>query len=129
LKKYDPEVGTIASEWLARPETDRLEMVIAYHRRRRIPLPNRRLHAVVHVVVENQLALGETVVVEALERLQKEGLSRHEAVHAIGMVLMEHLYDVMKTGGKATPELHAPYFERLKHLSADQWRRSGSSRA
>ena len=125
MKKYDPEVGPIGSEWLETREADRFEMVTAYHRRRRISLPNPRLHAAIHAVVENQVALGEEVVVEALERLQKEGLNRHEAVHAIGMVLGEHIYDVLKEGGEVTPELHAPYFERLKHLSAGEWRRSG----
>ena len=113
-------MGTIPSEWLASTEADRLEMVMAYHRRRRISLPNRRVHAVIHVVVENQLALAERVVVEAFERLQNEGLSRHDAIHAIGMVLTEHLYDVMKTGGEPSPELHSPYFERLKQLTADE---------
>ena|SRR5437763_394525 len=100
-------------------------MVTAYHRRRHISLPNYRLHATIHVVVENQIALGEQVVVEALERLRNDGLSRHEAIHAIGTVLGEHLYDVLKAGGAPTPELHAPYFERLKHYSAEDWRRSG----
>ena len=124
MKKYNPGVGPIATEWLATSEQDRFEMVIAYHRRRHISMPNHRLHAAIHVVVENQVALGEAVVVEALARLRNEGLDRHEAIHAIGMVLGEHLYDVLKTGGDPTPELHAPYFERLKHFSAEDWRRS-----
>jgi hypothetical protein len=75
--------------------------------------------------VEKQLALDERVVVEALERLQREGLSRHGAIHAIGMVLTKRMYDVMKAGGEPSPEPHSPYFERLKQLTADDWRRSG----
>jgi hypothetical protein len=126
LKTYDPDVAPIGAEWLETAEIDRIDMVIAYHRRGRISLPNQRLHATIHVVVENQIALGEEVVVEALERLQAEGLSRHETIHAIGMVLAEHLHDVLKMGEEPAPELHAPYFERLKHFSADEWRRSGS---
>jgi hypothetical protein len=102
-------------------------MVSEHHRRHRISLPNERIHAVIHVVVENQIALGEEVVIEAVERLQREGLTRHETIHAIGMVLAEHLFDVLKTGGEPLPELHAPYFDRLKHFSADEWRRSGES--
>jgi hypothetical protein len=40
-----------------------------------------------HVVVENQVALGEaTSVPEALDRLINEGLDRHDAVHAVGSV-------------------------------------------
>jgi hypothetical protein len=125
LKKYDPDVAPIGTEWLKMPEADRLNMVTEYHRRHRIPLPNHRLHAVIHVVVENQIALGEEVVIEAVDRLQKQGLSRHETIHAIGMVLSERLFDLLKKGGGPTPETHKPYFERLKHFSADEWRRSG----
>jgi hypothetical protein len=53
-----------------------------------VRLPNAQLHAVIHVVVENQLALGEEVVVETLARLQREGLGRHDGVHAIGSFLL-----------------------------------------
>jgi hypothetical protein len=122
---YDPDVEPIGTEWLEAPEVDRIDMVIEYHRRNRVSLPNHRLHAAIHVVVENQVALREEVVVEAFERLQREGLTRHETIHAIGMVLGEHLHDVLKKGGEPTPEFHAPYFERLKRFSAEQWRRSG----
>lgn len=90
MKKYDPDVGPVAAEWLEIPEAERIDMVAAYHRRRRISLPNRQLHSTIHVVVENQLALGERVVIQALERLLDGGLDRHDAIHAIGMVLSEH---------------------------------------
>ena len=67
LKKYDPDVGIRAPEWLATDEAERIELVRAYHRRARVRLPNERLHALIHVIVENQLALGEVVVIEALD--------------------------------------------------------------
>ena len=75
MEKYDPDEGPIGTEWLEAPEADRIDMVIEYHHRNRISLPNRRLHATIDVVVENQVALREEVVVEAFERLQREGLS------------------------------------------------------
>jgi hypothetical protein len=126
LKKYDPDVGASAQEWLAADEAKRIDLVRAYHRRAGVRLPNERLHAVIHVIVENQLALGEAVVVETLDRLQRDGLERHEAIHAVGMVLTEHLHGVMTTDGEVSPALHAPYFERLKRLSVEEWLRSGS---
>ena len=126
LKKYDPDVGAPASEWLAVDEARRIDLVCAYHRRARVPLPNGRLHAAIHVIVENQLALGEVVVIETLDRLQRAGLDRHEAIHAIGMVLSEHLNDVMKTDAEVSPPFHTAYFDRLKRLSVEEWRRSGS---
>ena len=84
MKAYDPDTSTASIQWLELDESERIELVAAYHRRRKIRLPNAQLHAVIHVVVENQVALGEDVVVNALARLQAEGLNRHEALHAIG---------------------------------------------
>jgi hypothetical protein len=48
-----------------------------------------RAHAANHVIVENQLAMGDATVVPAtLARLMQEGLDRHDAIHAIGSVLV-----------------------------------------
>lgn len=125
MRTYDPHVGPVAAEWLEMPEAERIDMVAAYHRRRRISLPNRQLHSIIHVVVENQLALGEHIVIQALERLLDGGLDRHEAIHAIGMVLSEHIFALLKRGGEPAVNAQAPYFERLQRLTADEWRRSG----
>ncbi len=125
MRKYDPDVGPVAADWLGTPEAERIDLVAAYHRRRRISLPSRQLHSIIHVVVENQLALGEHVVIQALERLRDEGLDRHDAIHAIGMVLSEHIYALLKRGGEPAADAQAPYFERLERLTADEWRRSG----
>ncbi|MBI3014766.1 MAG: hypothetical protein HYY65_06855 [Candidatus Tectomicrobia bacterium] len=122
MKRYDPERGPDADDWLGVGEGERIELVESYHRRKRIRLPNARLHAGMHVIVENQLALVETVVVDTLARLQEEGLSRHDAVHAIASVLSEHLQHLL--GGKVTGsdiERHKPYFDRLKTFTADDW--------
>jgi hypothetical protein len=127
MTKYDPEVDQQADEWLATGEAERIAAVEAYHRRHRIRSPRPTLHATIHTIVENQLALGEQVVIEALARLTSEGLSRHEAVHAIGMVLAEQIYGALKdqTGGKS--DLNKPYLERVRQLTADQWRQSGEA--
>src|SRR5258705_5345218 len=84
IEQPDPEI------WLELDETERVDLVIDYHRRIGVQLESLELHAMAHVVVENQAALGEaTPVPETLERLMDEGLDRHEAVHAIGSILME----------------------------------------
>jgi len=47
------------------------------------------MHGVAHVIVENQIAAGDsTVEPVTLARLMREGLDRHDAIHAIGSVLM-----------------------------------------
>ena len=52
----------------------------------------------------------------------KEGLDRHEAVHAMGSVLSEKLFVVMSEQD-AKGDLNADYVEKLKSLTAESWRR------
>lgn len=127
MTKYDPEVDQQADRWLATGEADRIATVETYHRHHRIRLPRPTLHATVHTIVENQLALGEQVVIEALARLRSEGLTRHEAVHAIGMVLAEQIYHVLKDQGAVTSDPNKPYLDRVRELTAEQWRQSAES--
>jgi hypothetical protein len=59
-----------------------------YHRRARIRLPNEKLHATLHAIVEAQIALGdETPACRIALCLIGDGLDPHDAIHAIGMVL------------------------------------------
>lgn len=122
MDTYDPEAPPQSTGWLETDEGERIELVSAYHRRKKVHLPNGQLHAVIHVIVENQLALGEEVVVETLARLQSEGLSRHDALHAIGSVLAADLYQLMQETSEATDDVQRRYFDRLKTLTAKNWR-------
>lgn len=118
MKEYDPDVEPVAAEWLALDESERLTLVEDYHRRHRIRLPQSRLHAALHVVVENQAALGETVVAETFERLQGDGLTRHEALHAIATVVAEHMAALLREMPGTTTDPNARYFEQLRKLTA-----------
>ena len=53
-----------------------------------------------------------------------EGLDRHEAIRAIGLVLSEYIYDLAPA---REPENHRieSYYAALERLTADYWRRSG----
>lgn len=126
MNTYDPEVEPSKTEWLATGEAERIALVESYHRRHRIRLPRLTVHATIHVVVENQLALGEAVVIDALARLRTEGLTRHDALHAVGMVLAEHIYGILKAAPTDTSDPNPPYFDRLRRLTAAEWLRSGS---
>ena len=121
VNSYDPDRAPASADWLATDEGERIEQVSAYHRRQRTKLPNAQLHAVIHVIVENQLALGEEVVVNTLARLQTEALSRHEALHAIGSVLAFDLYELMREGAD-TGDVYRRYLEQVEKLTAAQWR-------
>ena len=124
MRNYDPSVAPDSTAWLEMDEEERLETVREYHRRRRIKLPNLDAHALTHAVIENQLAEGLVPASSALNRLLAEGLDRHEAVHALGSVLMEHIWNLTnKPRGDGDP--HAPYLAALDKLTAASWRNSG----
>ncbi len=49
------------------------------------------MNPTIHAGIENQVALADPAAApRALQRLQQEGLTRHEALHAIGSVLVPH---------------------------------------
>ena len=125
MDSYDPDTPLPSADWLQTDEGERIELVSSYHRDKKVRLPNAQLHAVIHVVVENQLALGDDLVVETLARLRREGLSRHDALHAIGSVLAADLYELMRESSEATGDVHRRYLDRLKTLTAKNWREAG----
>src|SRR5262249_22992459 len=106
-----------------------LQLVESYHRRTRAPVPKggARIHALFHVVVENQVALGDkTPVKQTVQRLMAEGLDRHDAVHAVGSVLAGHMNDLLR-GAEPNPtgDPNTAYYAQLEALTAHAWRRSG----
>lgn len=121
MNRYDPSQTPEIEAWLELDEQERILLVERYHRHARIKLPKLKMHAVIYVIVENQLALGEDPVVRALARLMQEGLSRHDAVHAIGSVLAEHMYSVMRAEASAIPSA-AEYLAAVEQLTAAKWR-------
>ena len=85
--RYDPDRKPDSATWLDLDEEARIARIVSYHRAKRVNLENERVHAIAHMLVENQVALGEPPQVpETLARLMNEGLSRHDAVHAVGSV-------------------------------------------
>jgi hypothetical protein len=96
MKRYDPLIAPDPERWLACEESEQQRLVERYHRRLGVRLPNLRGHAVIHVVVENQVAMGDGLpVAGTLARLITEGLDRHEAIHAIGSLLAGHMHGLM----------------------------------
>jgi hypothetical protein len=69
-----------------------------------------KLHGTMHAIVENQVALGDATVVPAtLTRLMREGLDRHDAIHAIGSVLMAIIFDVVTKNADTDGDINAKY--------------------
>ena len=124
MEAYNPERTPEPASWLELDEQERIVLVETYHRVARIKLPNVTAHAALHAIVENQIALNLDPVVRAMHRLGKEGLTRHDAVHAIGSVVAEHLFDMLKTNqNDDAAALQARYDAAVERLSAASWRR------
>jgi len=84
------------------------------------------LHVIIHQTVENQLAAKDPPVVhETLERLMRSGLSRHEAIHAIGSVLSVEIWEILK---EERPFDEERYERGLRQLDARKWAPARSRR-
>lgn len=108
---YDPDKQLATDAWNRLNDDEKRAAVEEYHRRRRIRMPNARVHAMFHVIVENQVAMREG----------SEGLSRHDAVHAIGSVVAGQIFHRLKDPG-GNQDLTPEYTEKLKRLTAESWR-------
>jgi hypothetical protein len=125
METYDPDLTPDPEEWLDLEEGERIHRIASYHRQAKISLPNTQIHAAIHTVVENQIAEGLQSVREAVERLQSEGLSRHDALHAIGSVLVKSLHALLRKESQAPFEVEA-YSQELRSLTAEAWLKLGS---
>lgn len=121
MKHYDPDQTPSPEQWLALDEQIRIRLAEEHHRAARIKLPNLKAHAVFHAIVENQIAENTESVVRAMARLTAEGLPRHEALHAIGTVLAEHVHDLFNAKADESNSA-AVYNAAVERLTAKGWR-------
>ena len=124
MLRYDPLVAPDPDEWTDLDESERISLVKDFHRKARIRLPNADVHAAIHAIIETQIALGVEIPVQrTVDRLMDEGLDRHDAIHAVGMTLTEHMQNLVRaTAVPADP--NAAYYAALERLTAEGWRRS-----
>jgi hypothetical protein len=120
--RYHADRQPDSDAWLALDEEERIDIVMAYHRQKRVKLENAKVHAVAHVIVENQIALGNPPLVAAtMVRLMDEGLDRHDAIHAVGSVILGAVFDALRQPDKEQ-DLGAQYNRELAMLTAASWR-------
>ncbi len=116
MKYYDPMTPPDVDAWEALEEGRRIELVLAWHRKANRKSGNEGLHATIHVIVENQILLGdETPVEAAIDRLMGEGLDRHNAIHAVGSVLIGYFH------GNMTGDANEKYFREVAEMTAEKW--------
>jgi hypothetical protein len=120
METYDPLNAPDPDEWQSTDEQERIILVVDHHREAGVELPNEEAHATIHVIVENQIAAGdETPARETLGRMIREGLDRHDAIHAIGNVLVGYMQEL--AGGAAAAGANEKYNEELRKLTAAEW--------
>jgi hypothetical protein len=122
MQKYDPMLEPAPEWWDELDDDERIGVVMEHHQEAGIELPDEYTHALLHVVVENQIALGEEMPVEAvLRRLVDENLDRHDAVHAIASILVDHIHELMH--GEDAALDNDDYYAELEKLTAEKWSR------
>lgn len=110
-----------SEQWEALDTDERINFVMEYHQEAGTEAPpDEYSHALLHVVVENQIALGnETPVETAFHRLLDGNLDRHDAIHAIASVLVNHIYELMHGDDRAKG--NDEYYADIEKLTAEKW--------
>ena len=125
---YDPNHAPDPQDWLALGEDVRIAQAEVFHKKRRIRVPGLKAHATFHAIVENQIAEGMDAVLRAVPRLIAQGLSRHDAIHAIGWVLAQHLHELMTRDQPDAPGVaNARYAAEVERLQAQDWLNQGGA--
>jgi len=119
MDEYTPNEPVDAEAWLALDDAKKIELITAFHEQETDhPLPeNISLHARIHCIVEDQVAADEGVRKE-VERLVEDGLSRHNAVHAVGNVALKHITTAQQEGRGLDDDA---YRKDLAALDAESW--------
>jgi AmiR/NasT family two-component response regulator len=120
MNYYDPSKNIDATIWLAIDEGERLRLIEEYVSTEEDEIDDSAssIHASAHSIVENQLALDEKDTVDAFARLRRQGIGRHEAIHAIAAVIFTNLNEASRDKDK---DLLIRYKSRLRKLTAKRW--------
>lgn len=121
MEFYSPSTAPVSEEWLAIDDGERLELVRTFHEAEDNDLDEKALtiHSTIQVIVENQLALKVELLPETLEKLTRQGLSRHESLHAIGAIISGDIMAILK--GERTEFSPKQYRRKLEKITAKRW--------
>lgn len=125
IDSYDPLQAPDPEQWLALDENKRIDLATDYHIASGIELPNVAVHATMHAMVESQIAMGDEIPVRRkVQQLMAQGLDRHDAIHAVGSVLINRMSDLVRDGAPAD-DPNVRYYAALRRPNARRWLRSG----
>ena len=123
MEIYHPSKAPDPGEWLSLDEFERIELVQNFHINagKKVNKGSEKMHAIIHVVVENQIAMEVEPVAAVIAKLIRQGLDRHEALHAVGAVLSA---DIFTLGQGTDKSWNQPrYRKRLEKLTAKRWKK------
>ncbi len=123
MEIYDPTKPINPEQWLSLDEVERVDLVRCFHESLDDEMPDDALstHSSIHVIVENQLAMGVEYIPDTIAKLTRQGLDRHEAIHAIGAIITEDIYDIVK--GNIQEFSPKKYRRKLEKITAKRWRK------
>jgi hypothetical protein len=123
MNTYDPSKSIDPGEWLKLSEFERMDIVRDFHEASGEELPDDALemHTIFHVIVENQLAEEVELLPETIAKLTRQGLDRHEAIHAIAAIISEDIFDLWK--GNKTEFPTKQYRRKLEKITAKRWKK------
>ncbi len=78
------------------------------------------MHSVIHLIIENQLALETDPVPATTAKLTRQGLSRHNTIHAIGAIIAEDMFNLANNNQEFDVK---KYRRRLDKLTAKRWKK------
>ncbi|MFT4928622.1 MAG: hypothetical protein ACI8WB_004741 [Phenylobacterium sp.] len=123
MNTYNPNKPIDPETWLAIDEAERIEMVEQFHRIEDNGVPEEAIttHSMIQVIVENQLAENVAYVPDTVAKLIRQGLTRHDAVHAIGAIISEDVFNIVN--GEDTDLSPKKYRRKYEKITAKRWRK------
>ena len=121
MQSYNPSMTPNPRDWLSMDEAERVELISQYHEEKGEYGESLAAHAAIHCAVETQIAMKTSEVCNALGRLLDQGLHRHDAIHAIGSILAEHMNDLLSGKEEDTDDPNEKYYDRLSRFNASDW--------
>src|SRR4051812_20218789 len=117
MDRYDPNQPPQPAEWLALKDDERKQRCRIAHEPPPAGHPlikKPELHAAIHTVVETRAGEERPGVPQPRERLQRAGLPRHEASHAVGEVAVEFMRRAIAEKKPFDPEQYALELSKVK---------------
>ncbi|MGE0417002.1 MAG: DUF1841 family protein [Acetobacteraceae bacterium] len=127
IDSYDPLQPPDPAVWQEASSEDRIRVVRAYHEAAGMSGSALTVHGGLHVTVENQIALNDPPIVAVkVQQLMAQGLDRHQALHAVASVLIDHMRRMTAPGRRPMEReaLAEAYIGAVRRLNARKWLKS-----